>query len=328
MHDSAAVLRLRAHRTFNALCETASPFRYPIIFLAGYLAIDMLWTRAVGITISGLVGIGCFVVSAFALGIVLRTIGTAAPDFKFAAGLRVFGSGLAYFGAGSGGAALTAIFIFPCNRWALPFRDAAYARADAALGFNWVAWVNFVHAHPALNAIVEAGYYTHILQYMAVYFALAILRDKWRAAEFFWCVNLAGIVTGLISGLFPAVGARTAFLHIRSPWLHDLFLARSTGIASFELTHTVGIVTMPSYHATLAALFTWSMRRTGPFGWAVAALNLAMLMGTPSEGGHYLVDILAGLTIAALVVTGVNWARTAAGANAVSRDAARSLQPA
>jgi len=59
-----------------------------------------------------------------------------------------------------------------------------------------------------------------------------------------------------------------------------------------------GIVTMPSYHTVMAVLFTYAFRGTGLIGYAIAALNMIMLLSIPPIGGHYLVDMLAGGTLA------------------------------
>ena len=65
-----------------------------------------------------------------------------------------------------------------------------------------------------------------------------------------------------------------------------------------------GIIQMPSYHTILAVLITCAYRGTGPggtglgpVGWAVAALNAAMLLAVTAIGGHYLVDELGGFAI-------------------------------
>ena len=289
-----------------ALKNAIAPVVWPLVFLLAYASVALTWVSAVGISVSGLGLIGLWVMLFLALGILVKAVGMMMPAGAFATVVQRAGGSIAWFAVGVGGAALTATFILPCNRMAFPFHDAAYARMDAALGFSWPHWMAFLRIHPSFNALVSFAYHTHIPQYLAAYFILAMLDDRHRAAEFFWSVNLSGAVTGLVSGLIPAVGAAEYFFHTGEPWLRDLTAARQSGPAEFTLTHVIGMAQMPSYHATLAALFIWSTRRTGAFGWAVAALNLAMIAGTPSEGSHYLVDILAGLGIAGLVIFGVN----------------------
>ena len=60
----------------------------------------------------------------------------------------------------------------------------------------------------------------------------------------------------------------------------------------------MGIVSFPSFHATLAAIFIWAFgampRLAGPGrGWAILTI-----VATPVFGGHYGVDVLMGLLLA------------------------------
>ena len=69
-----------------------------------------------------------------------------------------------------------------------------------------------------------------------------------------------------------------------------------------ELLGLGGIVTFPSFHAASAVLFGWAL-------WAVRWLrplalliNGAMLAATPLNGGHYFIDLIAGVAIAVLAI--------------------------
>jgi membrane-associated phospholipid phosphatase len=59
-----------------------------------------------------------------------------------------------------------------------------------------------------------------------------------------------------------------------------------------------GIVTFPSMHAAIAVIYIYCARHRL---WALLVLapwNLMMLASTPTVGGHYLVDVIAGIAIA------------------------------
>ncbi|MEI7609953.1 MAG: phosphatase PAP2 family protein, partial [Rhodospirillaceae bacterium] len=58
-----------------------------------------------------------------------------------------------------------------------------------------------------------------------------------------------------------------------------------------------GIVTFPSFHSALAVLLVWAARGLGRMIIPVAALNAVVLAVTPIYGGHYFVDVIAGITI-------------------------------
>jgi membrane-associated phospholipid phosphatase len=61
----------------------------------------------------------------------------------------------------------------------------------------------------------------------------------------------------------------------------------------------------------LAILFTYTHRGLRTFV-PVAAFNILMLLSIPSEGGHYLVDVLGGIAVGllAILMTRVLPART------------------
>ncbi|WP_157696128.1 phosphatase PAP2 family protein [Caballeronia temeraria] len=59
---------------------------------------------------------------------------------------------------------------------------------------------------------------------------------------------------------------------------------------------------MPSFHTALAVLFTYSLAR---FRWLLCIaipLNVTMIISTPTQGGHYLADVVAGLFLSILTV--------------------------
>ena len=68
---------------------------------------------------------------------------------------------------------------------------------------------------------------------------------------------------------------------------------------ALDLGAMTGIVTFPSFHAASAAIYLWAL-------WPVKLLrpiailaNVAMIAATPAVGGHYFVDVVAGLALAA-----------------------------
>jgi membrane-associated phospholipid phosphatase len=61
-------------------------------------------------------------------------------------------------------------------------------------------------------------------------------------------------------------------------------------------------VSFPSFHAAAAILFLWAFWPVR-WIWPIAMVaNCAMLLATPIGGGHYFVDIFAGIAIAAISI--------------------------
>jgi membrane-associated phospholipid phosphatase len=62
-------------------------------------------------------------------------------------------------------------------------------------------------------------------------------------------------------------------------------------------------VVFPSFHATLAVLCAcaaWPLRIAK---YRLLALNLLITLSSPAMGGHYFIDIIAGIILAALTIS-------------------------
>jgi membrane-associated phospholipid phosphatase len=65
-----------------------------------------------------------------------------------------------------------------------------------------------------------------------------------------------------------------------------------------------GIITFPSFHAALGALFIVALWPVPVLRWISAVVNGLMIIATPIDGGHYFIDVLAGLGITILCLCG------------------------
>ena len=64
-----------------------------------------------------------------------------------------------------------------------------------------------------------------------------------------------------------------------------------------------GMVSMPSFHTTLAILFIYALRHMRYLLLFSIPLNVTMILSTPTQGGHYLADVFAGLLLSALTIS-------------------------
>uniref|UniRef100_UPI00315822DD phosphatase PAP2 family protein n=1 Tax=Sphingomonas sp. H160509 TaxID=2955313 RepID=UPI00315822DD len=90
-----------------------------------------------------------------------------------------------------------------------------------------------------------------------------------------------------------------AYMPESEQWQHGLIPAlRDHSVRVVDLGHLRGIVSAPSFHAAAATLYINAAWRLPRLRWPVLALNTAMLLSTPVEGTHYLIDILLGTIVA------------------------------
>lgn len=245
----------------------------------------------------------------FVGGVVWRRFGRTVVD----AGGRWRGDVFLRAGEASGLFALTAmsalafeVLSYLSARIGFPYQDAVFTRADAFLGFHWTEWAHFVNAHPLLHFLFAVAYQSFGVQIVFVFFALACISDRRRGIELYCVFAVVGIVTCVVSGALPAIGAGPYLTGVPEIWTHDLTAVRVQGSASFDVSHLAGIVSLPSFHAALAVLLAWATRRTGIFGSMITALNTIMILSVPSEGGHYLIDAIAGVIVAGTAIAGVH----------------------
>lgn len=186
--------------------------------------------------------------------------------------------------------------------------DARLAATDRALGLDWPAIRAALDAAPVLVWVGALAYHSLIAQMVAVILALAAAGRVDRLRVAVCAAVLGGFATILVAALMPAIGnlfdpAAYGHLWPSVAWQEREIIAglRDGSLRVLDFSAMMGIVSFPSYHATLAAIFVWAFRglRFGRVGGAWAVLTIA---ATPVFGGHYGVDVLAGLALAPVCV--------------------------
>jgi membrane-associated phospholipid phosphatase len=197
-----------------------------------------------------------------------------------------------------------------------PLLDAQFARADAAVGFDWMAVLTLSDRYYAVGRLLRAIYFTSLFQIIAVFLILAATRQTERLAGFLTLFTATGLATIVLSCVFPAAGAfvyhnppealRDAVGYDAGLWhLHHFEALRSGAMRVINPAAVEGLVTFPSFHAALAAITAWAFWQTRFVAYPTLALNIAVTLTAIPVGGHYFVDIVAGLAIAAISIAAV-----------------------
>jgi hypothetical protein len=192
-----------------------------------------------------------------------------------------------------------------------PLWDAALLSSDLSLGLDWRAYLGFVNAHPALGLGLTLAYQSLLPQLILAVAALGFTRREQEMGIFLGAAILSGIIVIVLSGAMPAMPVFTHLglqpgdysnlapasgeLHV--PLLNAL---RSGTLRLISLDDAMGIIAFPSYHAALGVIFGvafWSVPR---LRWLALVLNAMLIAATPIDGGHYFVDVLAGVAVAAI----------------------------
>jgi uncharacterized membrane protein (DUF485 family) len=223
---------------------------------------------------------------------------------------------------------LLLIFVYLCSSTDFPFWDTEFAAADAAIRFDWVKWHDLIASSEiARNSIGCLYVIVYFGQILFAQFVLPFLNAR-RNTEYVVCLSAIIMISSVIAMLMPAVGPNVHFDRA-DPALHS-------GIVNFyntymELRHSSarvldygqlnsGLMVFPSFHAASTILCCNAFRGCRPQLFMIPVVSsVLMLFTVPYAGGHYLVDVFAGLVLAGVVIATARVASSFVGAGLTVR---------
>jgi hypothetical protein len=185
----------------------------------------------------------------------------------------------------------------------LPLANDPVAAVDHALGFDWLRWFRWVEQHPGLRLVLQLAYPSAIAQMVLIACYLSLTGQFARSRELIWTIMLSLLIIVPLSGLLP----------VESAWLYynvggffdaasvaDFGRLRAGQLHDVDLRQLQGIISFPSFHTCLGVLFPYVVRKRRWVLLPVALLNAVMILSVPTEGGHFVVDVIAGASVAAV----------------------------
>jgi hypothetical protein len=190
---------------------------------------------------------------------------------------------------------------------AFPLQDAVFDAMDRAMGFDWKAMLGWLNDTPLMFAGLRLIYGSLLPQTVIAVLCLAFTGRLIRLRTFMLAFIIAALVTIAISAVLPAAGV---WLHyglteqdsrvvpvVQTVW--PVFTGlRDGSLRALTAVGAEGVITFPSLHAALAMIITAAIWPIRSLRWPIVALNSAMLVATPIDGAHYLIDVLAGMAVA------------------------------
>lgn len=217
-------------------------------------------------------------------------------------------SGLFYLAAAG-----TALTCTVSTALALPYADAHLAAADRALGFDWPAMFQLFHASPRAAHLLARAYEILLWAPQMLIVLLIAGRLPLRAWRFLtgWLIGL--LLTAIVYPFFPAIAAfhhyglgpemmtgTTAQVSWNLPQImEDLRTGITRSLGAAQLT---GVVTMPSFHAAGAIMLIHGYAALRWLRWPAVLIGGTIFVSAVPVGGHYLVDIIAGLGLALIAI--------------------------
>ncbi|MGH6837606.1 MAG: phosphatase PAP2 family protein [Methylocella sp.] len=190
--------------------------------------------------------------------------------------------------------------ILPLPRW-----DEALATADRALGLNWLDMYQWLTRHRAIEASAHTVYRSLGPETLILFFALELLGHHNQARIFLLWFMVSVIAALGIGALTPAAGA---FVYYHLPvasttgYVAQWVDLRNGALRTINSLNNQGLVVFPSFHTVLAVLCARAARPLRILKFPLLLLNLLIIFSSPAMGGHYFIDIIAGIILAALTI--------------------------
>jgi membrane-associated phospholipid phosphatase len=195
------------------------------------------------------------------------------------------------------------ILTYLAARIDLSLWDDQLAQFDTLLCFDWNHWTTFIISHPKVELVLALAYSTILPQTMGSVIYFSHIRRQDRNDDLLWTTMFAALVTTVISALVPAMGPHLKGQYVE--WSATLAAIRNHSVSIFWLPHLQGIIDFPSFHTVAAIVLVYSHRPPLHSFRAILLLNMLVLLSIPSEGQHYLVDIISGAIVAATSIAAV-----------------------
>ncbi|MCV9965701.1 phosphatase PAP2 family protein [Pararhizobium sp. BT-229] len=211
---------------------------------------------------------------------------------------------------------VSAVFMYLASATDAPLIDGKLAALDAAIGFDWLSFLQAANGYPAFASALVIAYHSLTPQIVLLLIAYSAAQRADRLLEFVALLAVSSVFTGSLMALFPTAGAYAyfqpsveafdAFTDKAGMWHYsELLQLRSGEHFNLFVAEAEGLVTFPSYHTAVGIMVVYSLRHVRLAMAPVALLNATMIVGTIPEGGHHLTDVIAGAMVAVVSILAV-----------------------
>jgi hypothetical protein len=199
-----------------------------------------------------------------------------------------------------------------------PYADTWLQSLDTSLGLNWLAYSKWMAANSFVSAFLSACYFQLTNFGLGIVIGLHVLmNDQRRVIEAAFMLFSTALVAMVLSAGFPANGAFVsladadlmALLPAGTGAYHMQDMAKlfSGEPIHFVIANMTGLSTFPSFHTCIGVMLIVCSRGRWWTFVPGATVGFGILLATPLYGGHYFVDIAAGIAVFALCFWGHRW---------------------
>lgn len=278
-------------------------FRVVLALLAGLVLFDAIATRAMGLTLTGLGRI--LWLTPIATMAVLAHLLSLQPASRIK-GLWAKASVVLF--------CLCLLTVFSLAAIVLQdtvisarfdLVDEQLAGIDAALGFHWPHAYRWLTRHSQIFELLRHWYQLHGWQVTLIPLLLACKQRMDDLADYLLLFSATVVLAIFISATIPASNPYIYFGQIGAydPSEWSQFAALHDGVLRvIDLNDNQGLISLPSLHAAHAVVFVYVTRHLRGWNVGFGVVNFVMTIAALPFGGHYLIDILAGIALALVVI--------------------------
>jgi hypothetical protein len=205
---------------------------------------------------------------------------------------------------------------------ALPLADDRLDSWDRALAIDWHAYASWLSRYPDILPYLEQCYILAAVSIPFIFMVLVAYGKVERAREFATLLYIGVLVTVCVAGFFPAEGAMVRYMDNDLPagtfglkagvfFVEALRTVREAREVVLSFATLPGLASFPSFHTAISLLIVYACRDN------IVALLLAaagagtILVATPVYGGHYFIDVVAGVVLTIVLTAAFAAIRTA-----------------
>jgi hypothetical protein len=194
-----------------------------------------------------------------------------------------------------------------------PRIDDILVAADHALGFDWYSTMLFMARHPFLNEVFFHVYNMVLPEIALLTVVLAWTGQVEKVYRYCLALGAGALIAIALWALAPSLGAKS--LYILPPEVASKLTLSVTGEYGKALVALLrdgpgyitpsdlrGLIAFPSYHGVLALIVAWYGWHVRWLRWPLLLLNAAVIISSPVQGGHHMVDLLGSFPVAALSI--------------------------
>ncbi|MEJ0027001.1 MAG: phosphatase PAP2 family protein [Rhizomicrobium sp.] len=205
-----------------------------------------------------------------------------------------------------------------------PRIDMALAALDRAIGVDWPAMMAWAARHPVTDMVLQFVYVSVLPQIAVLVLCLGFFGKPEQIYRLCVAVAAGAAISMAVWTMAPSFGAFSVYdlppnvashlaLALDGRYAHELVGLLVHGPGHISPAAAKGLIGFPSYHAVLALLVVWYARTLPVARWIALGINSAVLVATPIQGGHHVVDVLAGFAVAAMAIRAADVAAGFAG---------------